>query len=122
MIKHAIRWGAALVLVGASAAWAGELTTASIAHGNAAAGDQVFHGTCVACHGEHGKGIVPGTPNFTKKGGVLSLPDKVLISRILHGFQSDDSPMAMPPKGGNPALTRQDAQNALAYLRQSFLR
>lgn len=28
--------------------------------------------------------------------------------------------MAMPPKGGNPALNRQDVRDVLAYMRQGF--
>ena len=42
----------------------------------------------------------PGTPDFTSSDGALSKSDSVLIDHISNGFQSEGSPMAMPPKAG----------------------
>ena len=87
---------------------------------NIAAGRQGYQNTCAMCHGADGKGTLPGMPNFHQTGGVLSLSDSVLFDRIEHGYKSSASPIAMPPKGGNASLTKQDIKNVLAYLHQKF--
>src|SRR5574341_648704 len=80
-------------------------------------GKSVYEGTCIACHGANGKGAIPGAGDFTAPGGALSRSDAVLKKRITEGFQSPGSPMAMPPKGGNPTLTDQDIDAVILYLR-----
>ena len=104
----------ALSLIITAPAFAGD-EAANLRNGSA-----VFHGTCIACHGADGKGVTPGAPDFTKANSVLSLPDKVLEDRIEHGYRSESSPMAMPPKGGYPSLTKADIHNVLAYMRKTF--
>ena len=88
--------------------------------GNAAKGSVIFHQTCIACHGEDGKGVIPGAPDFTKKGGVLSKPHKFLQAHIENGFEDPNSPMAMPPRGGNPGLSDQDIRDVHEYLHKTF--
>jgi|GEM_PF-685113 len=88
--------------------------------GDAKAGDAIYHQTCVACHGEDGRGAVPGAPDFTKKGGPLSKPHALLTKHIKNGFQEPGAPLAMPPEGGNPDLTDQDIKNVHAYLHAKF--
>lgn len=83
-------------------------------------GKAVYGSTCIACHGANGKGVVPGAPDFTQANGVLSKPDDVLLQHITQGFQSPGSPMAMPAKGGNPALTADELRTVLSYIRDSF--
>lgn len=83
-------------------------------------GKDIFHGTCSACHGSDGKGAFPGTPDFTSSTGPLSKSDDVLIDHITNGFQSPGSPMAMPPKGGNPNLDADSIKAVLSYLRETF--
>lgn len=83
-------------------------------------GRQIYQGTCIACHGADGKGAIRGLPDLTQKGGALSQPDSVLLERIEQGFQTPSSPMAMPPKGGNPALTAADLKAVLEYMRTAF--
>lgn len=101
------------------------LLVAAVASGTAAAGNapngrELYNQNCVACHGADGKGTIPGAPAFTAKGSVLGIPDKLLVDRIMNGYQSPGSPMAMPPKGGNPSLTREDILAVLTYMRQAF--
>ena len=83
-------------------------------------GAAVYGRTCIACHGADGAGVLPGVPDFTKPGGALSQPDAALIERITKGYQSPGSPLAMPPKGGEPSLTDPQIRCVLAYLRREF--
>lgn len=83
-------------------------------------GKAIYEQTCIACHGANGKGALPGVPDLTGKSGRLSKPDGVLIKNMMDGFQTPGSPMAMPPKGGNPALTREDIESVLGYMRKRF--
>lgn len=84
------------------------------------AGALSYNQTCVACHGADGKGVLPGVPDFTRKAGPLAKTDDLLLKHIIAGFQSPGSPMAMPPKGGNLSLTKQDIQTVLQYIRKRF--
>ena len=90
------------------------------AAGTAPSGEEIYGQTCVACHGADGKGALPGVPNFTRTDGPLGKSDQVLLQSILLGFQSPGSQMAMPPKGGNPALTESAIASVLRYLREAF--
>lgn len=83
-------------------------------------GATVYAQTCVACHADNGTGALPGIPDFTAAGGPLGQSDEVLLRHIIDGFQSPGSTMAMPPRGGNPALTDADIKSVLEYLRRSF--
>ena len=74
----------------------------------------------IACHGPDGKGALPGVPNFSHADGPLGKSNEILHQNILRGYQSPGSPMAMPPKGGNPALTGDDIDLVLRYLREVF--
>jgi len=94
------------------------LVSAVISKG--ATGKETYEKTCIACHGNDGKGTLPGTPNFTISGGVLSKTDEVLIDHITNGFQGADSPMAMPPRGGNANLSTADISAVLKYIREAF--
>ncbi len=102
-----------LVLSTALAAFAAGAQAAS--HGKS-----VYERTCVACHGPDGRGALPGIPALGGKGGRLTKPDSVLIKNMMEGFQTPGSPMAMPPKGGDPSLTEEDAAAVLQYMRKAF--
>ncbi|WP_018079099.1 c-type cytochrome [Thiobacillus denitrificans] len=92
----------------------------SIAAGDPGRGAMVFNGTCIACHGSDGFGSLPGVPDLTGRTGLLSQDDAVLLKRMTEGFQSPGSPMAMPPRGGDPALTDADLKAVLRYMRKEF--
>lgn len=103
-----------LVLTGALLAVVGAV------HADDNAGKTVYQGTCIACHGPDGKGVLPGVPDFTAPNSPLNQKDEVLIKHITEGFQAPDSPMAMPARGGNPSLTDAQISEALAYIRKTF--
>lgn len=105
-VRHCLAC-AALVSLSASAS--------ELGHGQA-----VYNGTCIACHGSDGTGSLPGVPDLTGKTGLLSQDDAVLLGRMADGFQSPGSSMAMPPKGGDPALTDADLSAVLKYMRNAF--
>lgn len=88
--------------------------------GDPSHGKKIYHTTCVACHGNDGKGVVPGAPDFTDPKGPLAQSDQVLLNHMEYGYRSPGALMAMPPKGGNPSLGDQDFRDVLAYLREAF--
>lgn len=83
-------------------------------------GQQVYEGTCIACHGANGRGSLPGVPNLASPKGPLKGADEVIIKRMRDGYQSPGSPMAMPPKGGDPSLTDADLKAVLDYMRKAL--
>lgn len=80
----------------------------------AGGGMTLYEATCIACHGANGQGTIPGVPDLKSR---MAKSDPELIASILNGYQSKGSPMAMPAKGGNPALTEADAAALVQYLR-----
>lgn len=105
-----------LLILGAFVLAAAQLSTARADD----RGKIVYEKSCVTCHGANGKGALPGVPDMTAKGGMLSLSDAVLVKRMTEGFQSPGSPMPMPPKGGNASLTEEDLKQALSYMKREF--
>jgi mono/diheme cytochrome c family protein len=83
-------------------------------------GKSIYGQTCVACHGKDGKGAFPGVPALGGKKGVLLKPDSELIKNIMNGYQTPGSPMAMPPKGGNPSLNEEDVAAVLQFMRETY--
>lgn len=85
-------------------------------HASAADGKALYRASCVACHGDKGQGAIPGVPDLFKSGR-FAKSDQELVNNILNGYRTKGSPMAMPPKGGNPKLTEADARAIVSYLR-----
>lgn len=94
--------------------------------GDAAAADaengkRQYNTTCVACHGEDGKGLLPGVPDFRGKDNPLTTKETAtLLRNVADGYRSPGSALAMPPKGGNPRLSEQDILDILHYMRSAF--
>jgi len=87
----------------------------------AATPETLYNQTCVACHGANGKGALPGVPDLTSdKGPLARMSDEDLIRSTMDGMQTPGSAMAMPAKGGNPALSDEDAARLVRYLRERF--
>ena len=82
----------------------------------------VYNRTCIACHGSDGDGSLPGVPDLGGQTGPLSQADALLLKRMIDGFQTPGSTMAMPARGGDPALTDADLNAVMQYMRKEFLR
>jgi disulfide bond formation protein DsbB len=91
--------------------------------GDAKAGEAVYMGTCIACHGPDAKGVqglgkslYPADSEF-----VRSKTDNELVAFILAGRTPDDplntTGVGMPAKGGNPAITEQQLYDVVAWMR-----
>ena len=91
--------------------------------GDATAGQTVYMGTCIACHGPDAKGVTglgkslyPADSEF-----VRGKTDDELVAFILAGRTPDDplntTGVGMPAKGGNPAITEQQLHDVVAYVR-----
>lgn len=86
-------------------------------------GQAAFQTACVACHGPDANGV----PNLGKSlhasqsEFVRTKSDDELVEFIKVGRQPDDpantTGIAMPPKGGNPAITDDDLYNIVAWIR-----
>lgn len=85
-------------------------------------GKAVYETACLACHGADGAGGMPGAPDLAALRERLKLRDATVFVRVRDGYQSAGSPLAMPPRGGNPSLTDAELKAAIDYMRQAFAR
>ncbi len=88
--------------------------------GDPAAGESQF-ALCAACHGVDARGIPNLGADLVASELVSSLTDEEFVEFIKVGRPADDpantTGIAMPPSGGNPAMTDADILNIIAYLR-----
>ncbi len=101
---------------------AATLSTAALPVVGQASGRDIYMNSCVACHGPDGQGALPGVPDLVAGDWPAGLDDATLLKRIRDGFQSPRSPLAMPPKGGNPALSEADLRAVLNYMKTMLAR
>lgn len=89
--------------------------------GDAAHGEEIYSATCAACHGPDARGIDGLGKDLHNNTFVASLSDDELVAFLKEGRGADhpdnDTGVAMPPKGGNPALSDDDLLDVAAYLR-----
>lgn len=71
-------------------------------------GQQLYAAHCVMCHGQGGRSMMPGAPNFDRGEGLLR-PDFSLLTAIRTGRN------AMPAYQG--ILADRDILDVIAYLR-----
>ncbi|GIV67577.1 c-type cytochrome [Caldilinea sp.] len=89
--------------------------------GDAANGAKIYATACVACHGPDAKGVTGLGKDLTTSEWMAQQTDEQLIEFIKRGRDASDplntTGIAMPPKGGNPAMTDQEIADIVAYLR-----
>ena len=81
--------------------------------GDLAKGEQVYKGTCSACHGSG----IGGAPKFGDKadwGPRITQGKPTLYEHALKGFTGTKG--VMPPKGANPSLSDADVKAAVDYM------
>ena len=86
-----------------------------------ALGNKQFLGTCATCHGKDANGLPKQGKSLLMNPFIMDKTDDDLAVFIKTGRQPGDplntTGVAMPPKGGNPALTDDDVKAIVAYLR-----
>jgi len=97
------------------------------AGGDAELAEWIAHGTslfasgCANCHGADAKGMPGLGKSLVDNTFIKSLDDDGLLAFIQKGRGPSDpantTKIAMPPKGGNPALSEDDMLDIIAYLR-----
>jgi len=89
--------------------------------GDPTAGKTKFVSTCSACHGPDAKGIAGLGKDLTISTFAKGLSDTDLVAFVTKGRDTSDSAnttgVAMPPRGGNPALSDTDLLDIIAYIR-----
>jgi disulfide bond formation protein DsbB len=89
--------------------------------GDAANGGKIFATACVACHGPEGKGVTGLGKDLTTSEWVGQQTDEQLVEFIKKGRDASDAlnttGVAMPPKGGNPAMSEQEVADIVAFVR-----
>ncbi|MCC7390509.1 MAG: c-type cytochrome [Phycisphaerales bacterium] len=84
-------------------------------------GYDLFVSSCTACHGAGAEGMEGLGLPLTTSGFVRGKSDGELIDFIKSGRPSWDggntTGIDMPPKGGNPAITDEQLQSIVAYIR-----
>lgn len=97
-------------------------TNESALKGDPVEGKTYFDQTCSACHGRDAKGLPKLGKDLTTSEFVAKKTYTELIDFVKHGRQPSDplnsTGVAMPPKGGNPALTDQQLIDIISYLKQ----
>ncbi|MCS7207507.1 MAG: c-type cytochrome [Dehalococcoidia bacterium] len=93
----------------------------TVAAGDVNRGKQVYAGTCAVCHGQNAEGVQGLGVDLRKNEFIQRLTDAQLLDFLKVGRAADApdnrTKVAMPPKGGNPALTDRDLQDVIAFLR-----
>lgn len=86
-----------------------------------ASGMKLFNTTCITCHGPAGVGVKGNGKALAKNEFVSGQSDESLLAFIKRGRDPGDpkntTGVAMPPKGGNPALSDDDLLDVITYLR-----
>jgi disulfide bond formation protein DsbB len=89
--------------------------------GDPEAGKKIFEGTCSACHGPAGEGVEGLGKDMTTSEFIAGKTDDEMVAFLKVGRDPSDplntTGVAMPPKGGNPALSEADLFDVVAYVR-----
>ena len=91
------------------------------AAGDAAKGKELFSTACTACHGPNGEGVTGLGKPWVGSAFIQGSSDADLLAFVKKGRPTSDpantTGVDMPPKGGNPALSDDDLNNIIAFMR-----
>lgn len=89
---------------------------------SATRGKELYEESCSTCHGMQGQGVPHLGVDLQTSKFVTQKTDAQLVAFITQGRAANDplntTHVAMPPKGGNPALNPQNLADIVAYVRQ----
>jgi mono/diheme cytochrome c family protein len=92
-----------------------------VAFGDAANGEDLYNGSCIACHGPGGVGVEGLGKPWVGSEFINGSTDEELVEFLKVGRPVDDpantTGIAMMPRGGNPSLTDDDLKDLVAYMR-----
>jgi cytochrome c5 len=84
-------------------------------------GADLYKSSCSACHGPDAKGVPNIGKDLVNGEFCRTQSEDQLLAFIKKGRASDDplntTKVAMPPKGGNPALSDSDIKSIIQYVR-----
>ena len=84
-------------------------------------GREVFLASCSACHGANAEGIEGLGKSFITSEFISSSTDKGIMTMIKMGRPvwdpANTTGLDMPPKGGNPAITDDQLNDIISYIR-----
>lgn len=90
--------------------------------GDASQGKKIFLGTCAACHAPDGSGVKGQGQDLRDSTFLKDRTDEKVLAFVKTGRQPFDPEsklhLAMPARGGNPALTDASLLDAIAYVRE----
>lgn len=91
------------------------------AAGDAEQGKALYATTCAACHGPNAEGVKGLGKDMTTSPFIADLSDADLLTFIKMGRGVDDplntTGVAMPPKGGNPAISDEQLTHIISFMR-----
>jgi len=77
-------------------------------------GQRVYQGLCITCH--NGLPGIPKTGDMEVWAPRIAQGKALLYEHAIKGFISDGGTIAMPPKGGNMALSDEEVKAAVDYM------
>jgi len=94
------------------------------ASADVAVGQRLYQSNCASCHGIDLRGINGVGKNLIASDYVRNTSDEDLLNFIIVGRPIYDpmntTGLPMPARGGNPALSDEDIQHIIAYIRQKM--
>lgn len=84
-------------------------------------GEELYKSTCAACHGPQGQGLPGLGKNLTTSEFVDSQSMDDMVAFLKQGREAghplNTTGIAMPPKGGNPALTDEQLRSIAQHVK-----
>ncbi len=84
---------------------------------NAESGKDIYMQNCALCHGDDGRGSMPGVPDLVENQTWSKKSNNKLLKLIKKGIETPGASMMMPPKGGNDKLSDKQLLKSIEYMR-----